>query len=224
MFKKLNILYAEDEEFIRDNLIEALEFMGMNVKAVTNGEDAYKQYLLEKPDIIIADIEMPHLSGLDLAKKVREKDNSTQIIIATAYTNTEYFLKAVELNLAKYLLKPISLIDLKNALETCIEKLDFNDENSDKYFNKEDYYSLSQRCLFVNKKVVRLDFHEREFLELLLRNSQRIVTYAEFESKVWDNNMSSAALRSLVRNLRKKLPENVIENVSKIGYKILLKR
>ena len=222
MFKSFNVLYAEDEDFIRENVIEALEFMNMNVTSVSNGKEAYKEYLKNKPDIVIADIEMPHTNGLELASKIRKDDKETQIIIATAYTNTEYFLKAVELNLVKYLLKPISLIDLKNALSICIENIESSKEKLNKYFNEKDYYNLTKKCLYVNDTVVRLDYHEREFLELLLRNSQRVVTYEEMEREIWDNNMSSAAVRSLVRNLRKKLPCDSIENISKIGYKVVV--
>lgn len=223
MFKSLNVLYAEDEDFIRENVVEALEFMSMNVTAVSNGEDAYKEYLKNKPDIIIADIEMPILNGLELSKKIRQNDKDTQIVIATAYTNTEYFLKAVELNLVKYLLKPISLIDLKNTLEICVENLGYINEKFNKYFNEKDYYNLKERRLYIDEKIIKLDYHEREFLELLLKNHQSIVTYSEIEKQVWDDNMSSAAVRSLVRNLRKKLPCNAIENISKIGYKTVTK-
>lgn len=223
MFRSLNVLYAEKEDFIRKSTVEALQFMSMNVTAVSNGEKAYKEYLKNKPDIIIADIEMPILNGLDLIEKIRQKDKETQIIIATEYTKTEYFLRAVELNLVKYLLKPVSLIDIKKVLGTCVENLEYRSEKVNKYFNEEDYYNLKERCLYVNEKIVRLDYHEREFLELLLRSYQQVVTYPQMEKKVWKNNMSSPAVRSLVRNLRKKLPPEVIENVSKIGYKIILK-
>jgi len=223
MFKSLNVLYAEDEDFIRENSVEALEFMSMNVTAVSNGEDAYKEYLKNKPDIIITDIEMATLNGLDLVEKIRENDKYTQIIITTAYTNTEYFLKAVELNLVRYLLKPISLNDLKNSLSICVENIEYIDEKLNKYFNENDYYNLTQRRLYRNGQIIKLDYHEREFLELLLRNHHQIVTYSQMEKQVWDNNMSSAAVRSLVRNLRKKLPCDVIENISKIGYKIIIK-
>lgn len=222
MLKDIHVLYAEDEEFIKDNVTEALRFMEMKVTAVSNGKEAYNAYLKSKPDIIIADIEMPYLNGLELAEKIRQEDTQTQIIIATAYTNTEYFLKAVELNLVKYLLKPISLMDLKNALMLCVKNLEIQYENRNHCFNDKDYYNLKQRCLYVNGKVQRLDYHEREFLELLLKNHDRVVTYEQMEKQVWEDNMSSAAVRSLVRNLRKKLPLNVIENVSKIGYKIMI--
>lgn len=222
MTKSLNVLYAEDEDFIKENVVEALEFMDMKVTAVSDGEEAYAAYMKNRPDIIIADIEMPHLNGLELAKKIRAQDKDIQIILATAYTHTEYFLQAVELNLVKYLLKPISLVDLRNALNICTQNLEYQNEQRNKYFNQKDYYNLTQRKLYLNDVVIKLDYHEREFLELLLRNHQRAVTYEEMEKQVWDNNMSSAAVRSLVRNLRKKLPEKAIENISKVGYKVVL--
>mgnify|MGYP000373709294 CR=1 FL=1 len=220
MFKSFNVLYAEKEDFIRENTAEALKFMSMNVTAVSNGEDAYKAYLKNRPDIIIADIEMPILNGLDLIEKIRKKDNDTQIIIATALTTTECFLKAVELNLVKYLLKPVSLLDIKKVLTTCVENLEYRSEKINKNFNEKDYYNLKQRRLYVDDKIIKLDFHEREFLELLLRNHPKIVTYSQMEKQIWKSNMSSPAVRSLVRNLRKKLPSDVIENISKIGYKV----
>ena len=222
MLRKLNVLYAESEDFIRENTAEALQFMSMNVKAVSNGEKAYKEYLRNRPDILIVDIEMPILSGLELIEKIRQKDNDTQIIIATEHTKTEYFLKAVELNLVKYLLKPVSLFDIKKVLTTCIKNLESKSEKLNQHFNEKDYYNLKEQRLYVNDKTVKLDYHERTLLELLLRNHHRVVPYAEMEKQVWKNNMSSAAVRSLVRNLRKKLPLKVIENISKIGYKVVL--
>ncbi len=221
MFKDLNILYAEDEDFIRENVVEALEFMSINVTAVTNGEEAYEEYLKIKPDIIIADIEMPKMDGLELAQKIRKIDNDTQIVIATAYTNTEYFVKAVELNLVKYLLKPITLIDLKETLLICLNNI--KGSKNIKYFNENDFYDFKEQNLIVDGLEKKLDFHERQFLELLLKYSNHMVSYEQIEVTIWEEGMSSAALRSFVRNLRQKLPKDVIVNISKTGYKILVK-
>lgn len=62
----------------------------------------------------------------------------------------------------------------------------------------------------------------KDFLELLLKYSNHVVSYEQIESIVWEEGMSSAALRSLVRNLRQKLPKDVITNISKMGYKITI--
>ena len=220
MLRSLNILYIEKEEELREHIVDALEFMSMNVTSVSCPDEAYHIYIRELPDIIISDIEMPLKDGTNLLEKIRQNDNDILIIITTTNTQTEYFLKAIELNLVKYLLRPISLNDIKNTLILCIKKIEEKSENSVKYFNKNDYYDLSKRLLFVNNKTIRLDPHERELLELLLCKNNNIVTYSKIDEKIWNSNMSSAAIRSLVRNLRKKLPNHVLENISKIGYKI----
>lgn len=222
MVQGLNILYAEKDEQLRKHIVEVLEFMSMNVISVSNGTEAYSEYLKLQPDILITDIEMP-IDDQNLVEKIRQKDNEIQIIIATIHTKTEYFLKAIELNLVKYLLKPVSLNDLKNALMICVENIEQKKENPIKYFNDDDFYHLTKRHLRVNNKTIKLDYHEREFLELLLDQYNKIVTYSKIEKEIWNNKMSSAAIRSLVRNLRKKLPNGVIQNISKIGYQINIK-
>ena len=222
MLKDIKILYAEDEEFIRENMVESLEFFSANVIAVSDGDTAYEVYHKEKPDIVIADIEMPGMNGLVLAENIRKKDKNVQIIITTAYTNTQYLLKAVELNLIKYLTKPVRLIDLEKALNTCIENLRALD-NPIKYFNDEDYYEVKSKKLIVDGKEVYLDYQEQKFFTLLIKNPGRAVGYEEMENAIWRNGMSESAVRSLVFNLRKKLPTGVIKNVPKTGYKIVIK-
>lgn len=224
MLKSLNVLYIEKDDYTREYISDALEFMSMNVTSTKCGDEAYSLYLKNKPDILVSDIEVPILDKYNLVEKIRQNDNNIQIIITSEITSTEHFLKAVELNLVKYLLKPISLSNLKSALTICINNIENKWEESIKYFNDQDFYNLSEQRLVVNSETIKLDYHERGFLELLLKHNDRTLTYMEIEREIWDNNMSSAAIRSLVRNLRKKLPANTIENLSKIGYKINIKR
>lgn len=222
MLKSLNVLYIEKDDYTREYISDALEFMSMNVTSTNCGNEAYSLYLENRPDILVSDIDVPILNEHNLVEKIRQSDNNIQIIITSDITSTEHFLKAVELNLVKYLLKPISLNNLKNALSICINNIENRWQDSIKYFNKNDFYNLLEQQLVVNNKNIKLDYHERGFLELLLKHNDRTVTYLEIEKEIWDNNMSSAAIRSLVRNLRKKLPENSIQNLSKIGYRINL--
>lgn len=219
MFENLNILYVEDEDFIRQNTLEVFEVMSIKVTAASNGEEAYEIYKKLRPNVVITDIEMPKMSGLELAEKIRKIDSKTQIIITTAYTNTEYFLKAVELNLLKYLLKPVSLIDINDVLKKCLSKIET--VSNIKYFNETDYFDFTENKLVVNNSVVRLDYKENRLFELLLKHANHTVTYLEIENIVWDDEvMTSLALRTLVNSLRQKLPKDVIKNISKTGYLI----
>lgn len=219
MFKNLSVLYAEDEDFLRENIKEALEFMLIDVVAVSNGEEAYEKYLELKPDIIIADIEMPILNGLKLVEKIRRDDKHTQIIITTAYEDTSYLIKAVELHLVKYLLKPLNIIELKNALQICVENL--KDFNNLRYLSETSYYDMSKRILTVKNNEVDLDFNEIKFLELLLKFPNQVVPYEQIENVIWEEGMDITNLRTLVKRLRDKLPKESIQNISKVGYKVV---
>ncbi len=220
MFKDLKVLYVEDEDFIRETTKESLEFMSINVVTANDGEEAYQKYLEFEPDVMITDIEMPKLNGLQLIEKIRRDDKKIQIIVTTAYEHSQYLLKAIELHLVKYLLKPIHITELKNALQLCVDNLKGGDKL--KYFNDNSFYDINKHILVVNDSEVKLDFHEIQFLELLLKYSNQIVSYEQIENIVFDSYMDMASLRTLVKKLRQKLPENVIENISKMGYKAIV--
>lgn len=221
MFQDLTILLAENEEITRYNLQEALSLLVKEVYVAKDGKEAYELYCEKKPDIIISDIEMPYITGLELAQKIREKDKTTQIIIVSAYTNLEYVIKAVELNLVKYIIKPISPTALKNGLSMARENI-LGLNNSIKIISNECQYDFRIRALMYNGIEQKLTFFQRNFLEYMLKASNRLVEYCELENNIWlEEGMSSDAIRSLVKGLRQKLPSNTIVNFSKLGYKLI---
>jgi DNA-binding response OmpR family regulator len=221
-FSNLTILYVEDEELIRQNAVEYLDRVFKNVLEAKNGIEAYKVYKAKKPDIIITDINMPHLSGLSLAKKIREHDKQTPIIIATAHTQTEYLIAAVELQLIKYIVKPITSKKLNEALTLAYNHLALNNIID---LDKITTYDTLNQTLFIENRPIKLTKNELSLLDLLTKNHQRAVTYKEIENLIWyEEGMSMDALRTLVRALRKKMNGDFIENVSSIGYRCSIHR
>ena len=217
-FSNLTILYVEDDAIIRDNAISYLENYFKTVFEAQDGEEAFEIYEEERPNIIISDIEMPKLDGLELARKIRKKDKTTPIIIATAYTDTSYLLQAVELQLIKYLTKPISSKKLKEALNLVREHLNLN--NIIRLDDTSSYDKLNQ-TLFINSILIDLTHRELQLFDLLARNHHRVINYEEIESVVWyEEVMSKDALRALVRTLRMKLQGDYIENISGFGYRL----
>ncbi len=122
-FSNLTILYVEDEALIRQNAVEYLGRICKKVFEAEDGFEALKVYHDSKPDIIISDINMPRMNGLEFARKIRQTDKTTPIIIATAHTETDYLLKAVELQLIKYIVKPITSAKLQESLTLAHEHL-----------------------------------------------------------------------------------------------------
>ncbi len=218
--KTLTILYAEDEEGIRKKISNSLRYYAKDVIEAENGEVALKLYKKYKPDILFTDIMMPKLDGIELVRAIRKDDDKTPIVIITAHTDREYLLRAVDLHLEQYIIKPINLSDLKNALQKCLDVISKNHA-----FIRNlpgDYsYDFDNKILTCRDEVIKLSKKEIAFLELLLQNRHRVVTYSELQNYIWQNEiMSDDALKSLVRNIRHKFPKDYIKNLSGVGYKL----
>ena len=131
--KSLTILYVEDEDVARKQLEKVLNRLFKEVIVAKNGLEGLQKYqedkLLEdsKIDLILSDINMPQLNGIEMLEKIREKNDSIPIIFTTARSETEYLLKAISLNASYYALKPIDIEDVVEKIEKVCEK---------KYFEK----------------------------------------------------------------------------------------
>ena len=219
-FKNLTLLYVEDDEIIRQNAVDYLSHYFCEIFEAEDGLEALALYRDKRPDIIITDIKMPKLNGLEMAKRIRKTDKTTPIIVATAFTDTSYLLQAVELQLIKYMTKPISSKKLKEALYLVLEHLNLN--NILKLDTTTSYDKLN-KTLFIDKKLIKLTKKELQLLDLLAKNHHRVVNYEEIERLIWyDDAMSKDALRALIRTLRIKLGGEYIENISGFGYRLIV--
>jgi len=220
----IKLLYVEDDEIARENGIEYLENYFDTIYSASNGLEALSLYNKHKPNIIITDIEMPKFNGLEFVQKIREQDSKIQIIITTAYSHKEYLFKAIELNLVKYLVKPINEKELKDAINLCVKNINTqNKSNSIVYISSDTIFDTSNKTLIKNDEIIKLRTKELKLLNLLIQNQQRVVTYIEIENSVWEDSvMTKDALKTLIKNLKSKLPLNTISNLSGTGYKIEL--
>ena len=224
MSKKLkySLLYVEDEDYIREVVVEYLEEFFSTIYEVSNGKEALEIYYNKKPDIIITDIRMPKMNGLAFAREIRQRDKGTPIVITTTYTSTEYLLDAVELNLIKYLLKPVEEEALLEAINLCIEHIEESNP-SVVNLNSQYKYDTYNQTLILDGEIVPFTLSQKKLLDILIKNKNRTVSYQEIEAYIWGyGEMSESALRSLVHNTRRVISKDVIQNISKIGYKIKL--
>jgi len=215
-FKDFAILYIEDDDGIRDINLNTFRRMFKSAYEAKDGEIGYEIYLQKKPDIVITDIKMPKMDGIELSKKIRENDDKTKIIITTAFSDEKYLLEAVELNLERYLVKPLTNRNLLPALEKAISTIE-----KKFYITKTFYYDFKTSLFYFDNKVISMTKKELLFLSLLLKNKNRIVTYEEIEEEVWGCEcMSIKSLRTTIGTLRKKIPFNAIHNISNMGYQL----
>lgn len=218
--KNTKILYIDDDEFIREDAVEYLSFYCDNVYHAKDGVYGLEKYKEMNPDIIITDIKMPKLNGIEMIKEIRKSDKTTKIIIATAFLETSYLIEAIELGLIKYLIKPIMEDTLVPVLESCTE--DILQESSILTICGGYKFDILNQTLFLDKEQISLTKKELLLLELLIKNSNRAVKYGEFSNYVWNGYVTDDALRAIVKELRRKMSKQSIKNISGIGYQINL--
>lgn len=216
-FRNYTILCVEDEDGIRKRLVNTLKYYFDDVLEASNGEEGYDLYCEYKPDIILSDIEMPGKNGVEMVTKIRQSDLSTVIIMVTAYSNEEYLLDLINLHISHYILKPVNS---ENLLSGIIKGLG-DRLTSNLVFSKDCYLDIQQYELIFNDEVVNLRKRDKEFLILLHKNRNQVVTYDQIEEYIWkDRSMSMSALKTFIKELRQKLPKDFIQNILQTGYKL----
>ena len=111
--QNLTLLYAEDEEGIRKNIADSLSYYVKEVIEASNGAEAFELYEQKKPDIILSDINMPLLNGIDMVKQIRGIKDDVPVIFATAHSDSEFLIEAIKVRAENYVVKPL---DIKKLL------------------------------------------------------------------------------------------------------------
>ncbi len=215
-----SLLYVEDEALIRKMAVSFLRDFFYEIYEAEDGVEALRVYEAKKPDMIITDIKMPRMDGLAFCEKVRKRDRTTPVIILTAYSDTDYLLKATELNLVKYLIKPVEEEALLDAIGICIERI--REKRASVVYLGEGYrFDAFNHTLTKQNEVIGLTPSQNALLDILVRNRGGVVSYEQLENTIWyDSAMSKDALRCLVRDIRKLSYRDIIKNVSRVGYRI----
>ena len=181
-----------------------------------DGEEAIKIYDTNNINILMLDIKMKNMSGIDVAKYIRAIDSKIPIFLVSSYTDVEDMLDAIKLDLVDYLKKPFSFEELLNALLRCLSKID------SKYLIKNNlgenaFYDFLSKQLISNGEYITLTKSEIDVIEIFLQRRNKLISYIEF-AHILGENISEVALKNIIYKLRKKIGNNSIQNLSKIGY------
>jgi len=112
LMKSLVVLYVEDEDDIRDGLSRFLRRRFAQVDTASNGQEGLDKFKQGRYDVVITDIRMPKMDGLEMAKQIKEIAMDIPVIAVTAFSETDYFLRAIELGIDSYVKKPVNMDEL----------------------------------------------------------------------------------------------------------------
>jgi len=123
MLRSMSVLCIEDDEDVRNEMVEALARKMGKVYSATDGEEGLSAFQRIMPDIVISDIQMPRMDGLEMATAIKRLSPDTPIIIATAFSDSHFLLKAIAAGIDKFLPKPVEKAALREALLQCARPL-----------------------------------------------------------------------------------------------------
>ncbi|ECL7250873.1 response regulator transcription factor [Campylobacter jejuni] len=217
--KELIILVVEDEIKTRESLINVLSERFSKVIGAQNGDEGLKKFKKFKPDLVITDIAMPIMDGLDMAREIKEISDDVPIVVLSAYSEKERLLRSIDIGIDKYLIKPVDIEELFKVLDCLVgEKIEANMlvKISEEYqFNK------TKRTLIHNGKEIVLTKKELAFISLLLKQPGVLVLHEDIKKNVWiGEHVSDTAVRTFIKRVRDKVGEDFIKNVPILGYKI----
>jgi len=216
---KLTVLFVEDEKEIVNALQSAIGDEFANFIVAKDGQEGLKKFLKYKPDIVITDILMPIMDGLEMSKEIKKVSRDTPVVVLSAFSERERLLKAIDIGIDKYLIKPIDPDDLMEALKILAKELlsigDVIELGNGYKFDK------SGRVLIKDTQIIPLTKKELLFISILVKNLGVFVLHEEIKKYVWANKqVSDSAIRTFIKRVREKTDRNFIKNVPGLGYKI----
>lgn len=215
----LTVLFVEDEKELRNALEGAIGDEFTKFVIARDGEDGLKKFKKYKPDIVITDILMPICDGLEMAKEVKKISKETPIVVLSAFSEKDRLLKAIDVGIDKYLIKPIDPDELMKTLNIIADEMLSIDELIEL---KNGYqFDKTRKVLVKNGNTISLTKKELLFISILVKNLGVFVLHDEIKKYVWTNkNVTDAAIRTFIKRVREKTGKEFIKNVPGLGYKI----
>ena len=208
-FKELTLLLVEDEDSIRESMQEVFGGVFQKVISASNGDEGLKKFKKFSPDIVIADIMMPIMDGLEMSRQIKEFSKNTPVVILSAYSEKEKLLKAIDVGIDKYVIKPIDMDELFALLEQIVKTKIIGAD----IIEISGGYSFNQ-----TKKVLA-------FISLLVKRIGTLVLTEEIRNVVWfGEKVNDPAVRTFIKRIRDKVGAGLIKNSPGLGYKIELKK
>jgi DNA-binding response OmpR family regulator len=216
----MHILIVEDEVGIVQFLKQGLEEEGYKITCATDGLQGFELIQKEKFDLILLDWMLPKMTGLELCKAVRLKDNSTPIIFLTAKDTLQETLEGLKAGANDYIKKPFSFDELAERI-----KIHFRNQKEQEILNLGTIeINVSQHRVLANGNEVPLTHREYDLLCYLVKNKGKVCTRTQIIEDVWDihfdydTGVIDVFMNAIRKKLNLKIEEDYIKTVRGVGY------
>ena len=211
------VLFVEDDPEVRELMVKTLEDLFANVYTAVDGEDGLEKFYANSIDVVISDVNLPNMNGLEMSKRLRDFDKDLPIIILSGHNESKYIYDSIDLNIDSYLLKPLSLDDLNKALRRVAKRVEFLNEYKNNLLFLQQYQELTDLSAAVSKTDTdgRITYVNDEFCKLsgyskeeLLGSKHNIVRHPENEptmyADIWHAlGIDKRAWKGVIRNASK---------------------
>lgn len=227
---KASILVVEDDKAIRNLMVTTLEMQHYTHFTAETGEAAISQAVSCQPDIVILDLGLPDMDGVEIIRKIRSWSNNP-IIVVSARSEDRDKIEALDAGADDYLTKPFSVDELLARIRVSLRKMSYDksgEKNSPIFTNGGLKIDYSAGCVFVDEKEIHLTPMEYRLLCLLAQNVGKVLTHHFILKEIWVTAFESdiPSLRVFMATLRKKIEKNpsqpqYIQTHIGVGYRLI---
>lgn len=205
----MRILVIEDEEILLNDLCKGLKIKGYAVDQAEDGKKGYQMAIDEEYDLIILDLNLPEMDGLELLSKLRKEKNQTKVLILSANHQLETKLSGFELGASDYLTKPFHFEELEARIRILLNRQFIQQTTKLKYH--ELCMDTLKRTVTVKGQDVHLTAKELAILEYFLLHEGSLITQQDIIEHVWngDSDPFSNSIRVHLSALRKKMKKTL---------------
>jgi DNA-binding response OmpR family regulator len=226
---KISVLLVEDEQTLAMIIKDTLEDEGFEITLAEDGNMGLKYFFDKKPDVLVADVMMPHMDGFEMVKKIRQTDKYIPILFLTARSAIKDVVEGFELGANDYLKKPFNMQELIIRIKSLVNRaIVIKEKTETSKFEIGDYSfdSISQKLYFAATEI-ELSHRESEILKRLCLNQNNVVETQNILLDLWgdDSFFNVRSLHVFITKLRHKLSKDDrirIINVRGIGYKLII--
>jgi len=228
--KKLDILYVEDNQESKDQAVKTFSNYFNLVHTANDGAEGlqfYNDFFYKNNkhyDILITDIKMPNMTGIELSKKIHEINNNQIILVIYAYDDKKYLIELLNLGISGFIQKPLSFDEINRTLNNLIANIS---QNEIMILNDDCTYNKSHKLLMQKDVQILLTKNETRFIDFMICNHGNYFELSEIFEEIFfdepDKTFTNDSMKGLIKRLRKKLPAEMLLYSRYSGYSINLK-